>query len=954
MAYFPWKNGASIPVSDSVKTTRGIPDGVGLNGSIWPRSINNGESPPPIDESRWGEKTLCISMHSLVNNIGSNILHVTPFKMLRSNIARQPYDIMSSTAVDGLSTPRDGWNSNDPEVGDKFQADTTNACIINDKIFVSTNDSLIYKLYNLGSDTEPEFIILEIIDPAELYPTINRTSTLRGLDNSISKIWLCESINNYLFILFVNKLFILEYDIEASLSYTIRYDGFIPYINTKYAFSTSDNSSPLSPGRYIDGSREIPEYNDFIGWKDQAFVDGYDYDATRTSHRYNPIAYNNDLISPKWMGDPSSGFFIMYNTSSSIIEYGSTPWPLTWDICEFIPGGEYGGSYGRISTLNIESEPSLKESSPREGPSIQVISSGSDYDRLRTNYRLISIGWNSAGEPWPFMTTSARNGSIGFAGTVIPRVELKDWKISNNAVEQVINVKITGDSSVIEGQMANYTVSITDENDQPYIPINNVTVYIGYFLGENTEESDLSNPLPQMTIVGGSNTGSFVLNTNDQDDQLDLNRSVDVTVLDIQRDEFQLVYIDTNPVHTTIEDSEVKPIIEFLIDSQDTIEQITTLQVTIVANIAPTEQDILVPFLTTGTANESADYTKSHTDFAVLPIGANSITISVDIISDTYIEPHKEIIFTLGDPQYATLGSKVQHVITIFGEESVSLEEAAGPTTLIFSNYSSNLFWGRIGVGNNSPSAISSPVLAEYNSASLDTEVTGPGRLTFDWKNTSNAIVRLSVVEVENQENYAQIKTMYPNTPDWESSSHYLFTDTALIMAWDMNAESEIVGDGFLIDNIFWTPTAQLDLSSAVSETGYTFASSGDTMFTGQDTMFSPNEGSVSAAAIIPPPPLDSTTVMSTSVTLTSPNTTLSFEFALIDVYYYDQLLLYIDGYYREEYSVNYGYNENELHTVTYEAYDGPHVIEWRFKKKTSTNYKNATVVIDNVKFIGS
>jgi len=348
MAYYPWKNNSSIIIPDATKIEKGIPDSVKLNDTIWPITVNNGESPPPINEARWGEKTLCISMKSLVNNKGSNVLHLTPFKILRSNIAKQGYDNLSSTSIDGLSTPRDGFNSDDPEVGDKFQTDTTNATIIHDKIFVSTNDSIIYKLQNINTELEPEYIIREIIDPADLYPTKNRTAMTTGLDNARSKIWICQAVNEYLFVVFVNKLFILKYDMEATMDYSIRYQGYLPDMNTRYSMSTCDNMSPYSPGRYNEPSTELPEYTSYINWKDQAFVNHINSNEISEE---NQLEFNNNLISPMWMGEPSVGYFIIYNTSAFASGSNRTPWPLWWSLCSTEPtppsyGGEYGGEYG--------------------------------------------------------------------------------------------------------------------------------------------------------------------------------------------------------------------------------------------------------------------------------------------------------------------------------------------------------------------------------------------------------------------------------------------------------------------------------------------------------------------------------------------------------------------------------------------------------------------------------
>ncbi|RLA01599.1 MAG: hypothetical protein DRQ42_02805, partial [Gammaproteobacteria bacterium] len=215
---------------------------------------------------------------------------------------------------------------------------------------------------------------------------------------------------------------------------------------------------------------------------------------------------------------------------------------------------------------------------------------------LNSTYKIIAIGWNSNGEPWPFLTTSARAGSLAFSGTVIRETEIPDYKISTTNVDPAIKVLISGDSTVIEGQSATYTISLVDEDDNPFIAPNDIAVYLGYLVDHNAEMSDI-NPVDQITIGTGSSSGTLILSTNDGDQQLDLYRTVTVSVLDIDRTGLDLVYIENTQLETVILDSETKPVISFLIDSQNTIEQSTTLDITIVADISPTDYDVYIPLI---------------------------------------------------------------------------------------------------------------------------------------------------------------------------------------------------------------------------------------------------------------------------------------------------------------------------------------------------------------------
>jgi len=558
---------------------------------------------------------------------------------------------------------------------------------------------------------------------------------------------------------------------------------------------------------------------------------------------------------------------------------------------------------------------------------------------LNSTYKIIAIGWNSNGEPWPFLTTSARAGSLAFSGTVVRETEIPDYKISTTDINLAIKVLMSGDSTVVEGQSASYTISLVYEDDTPFIAPNDIAVYLGYFVDHNAEMSDI-NPIDQILIGAGSSSGVLTLTTNDSDQQLDLYRTITVSVLDIDRTGLDLVYIENTQVTSVLLDSEVKPVVSFLIDSQSTIEQSTILNITIVADISPTDYDVYIPLIISGTAAKGGDYTLSNDEAIVLPIGSNSITITATIIADSYIEPDETIIVTMDTPNYATLGNIVEHTITILGEPSVSLEEAVGPTDLVVFSEGLYKWWGEPGVGNNSPSAARAASLPRYQYSMLTTVTTGFGTLSWDWKTAESRSLTFRSTPVSG----SSMATTKGAQSDWSSYSEAIFNSGLVVNTWEYASSStyNIMGNAW-VDNIVWTPGQEISIGEAVDNLGITFSTSGhEGGFIGQDVVGSGyNQSSSSASAF----GLSNGKMATIIAIVDGPEQELEFRWGFRDNRYENAFDFLVDGIVVATIKDNQ-MSQNEWVSFSHLLLTGTHQLEWRY---TSSNDSITIPMLDNI-----
>jgi len=564
---------------------------------------------------------------------------------------------------------------------------------------------------------------------------------------------------------------------------------------------------------------------------------------------------------------------------------------------------------------------------------------------LNSTYKIIAIGWNRNGEPWPFMTTSARAGSIAFSGTVVSNTTIPDYKIASNNTNEPVFVSIEGDDQVTEGQTAIYTIYLKNRDGSPYNVTQNTNIYIGYFVGYNAEMSDI-NPVDQVMIGSGSNSTVLALTTNNVDEQLNLYRTIDVSVLDIDRTGIDLVDLISATKKTIIRDSEPKPTISFLTESQSTTEQNATLTITITPDVAPTEYDIRIPLIISGTAG-SHDYSISNDEEILLPIGSNSVSINVNIISDVYLEPDETIIVTMGIPEYGILGGITEHTITILGEPSVSLDEALGidgVEGISVSTRSPWRWWGQTGgVGNGSDTAARPAAMSRYERSYLDIIVDGFGELKFDWKTGEYVTIYYHINNVE--------QPRKNGNSDWTTSVSPIFSN-------DRSAHAELnyysssgnasTGNSW-VDNMTWRPGNILPLGTALNNLELTFTTEGSRGgFIGQDIL---GWSTPSGAAAIN---LSGGEQASLKTSVDGPESNIVFDWGFIDNVYGNFLKFLVDGVEEAATSDN-DLSDNTSETISIPLATGSHDLEWKYITRNSdSNESVVTPIIDNIRYTPS
>ncbi|RXI43520.1 hypothetical protein CRU99_07145 [Malaciobacter mytili] len=139
-------------------------------------------------------------------------------------------------------------------------------------------------------------------------------------------------------------------------------------------------------------------------------------------------------------------------------------------------------------------------------------------------------------------------------GESFEKLEADDTSVSTTISddEDVVSVKLSGDTSVTEGENAAYTVSLVDENGDAVIAKEDMEVKFTYTYttasGEDIEE------VKTVTIKAGESEASFEVGTVDnvykEDDE-----SFKITINSISNtDAFEKITIDSTPVETTISD----------------------------------------------------------------------------------------------------------------------------------------------------------------------------------------------------------------------------------------------------------------------------------------------------------------------------------------------------------------------------------------------------------------
>ncbi len=115
-----------------------------------------------------------------------------------------------------------------------------------------------------------------------------------------------------------------------------------------------------------------------------------------------------------------------------------------------------------------------------------------------------------------------------------------------------VNIKISGDTSVVEGENATYTVSLTDENGDPVIAKKDMEVTFTYTY-KGADGKDITET-KTVTIKAGESEASFEVETKD-DVYSENDESFSISINDVTNvDQFEKVTVDDTPVETVIKD----------------------------------------------------------------------------------------------------------------------------------------------------------------------------------------------------------------------------------------------------------------------------------------------------------------------------------------------------------------------------------------------------------------
>ncbi len=190
-------------------------------------------------------------------------------------------------------------------------------------------------------------------------------------------------------------------------------------------------------------------------------------------------------------------------------------------------------------------------------------------------------------------------------------------------------------------------------------------VVIPFTLGGTAQSGeDYTVASPPALIPAGQTTTTLVVTLVD-DPRFELSETLTLTLGSPSG-----ATLGTPTVHTiTIANDDPAPSVQFATGSSFTGEGAGTAAVSIVLS-APAGIDISVPFTHGGTATASEDYSAPVSP-VVIPKGSTSVQLSFPLVDDGFFESDETVVFTLGSPAPAILGTTTTHTLTIQDNEGV-------------------------------------------------------------------------------------------------------------------------------------------------------------------------------------------------------------------------------------------------------------------------------------------
>ncbi|WP_040727020.1 immunoglobulin-like domain-containing protein [Thiomicrorhabdus sp. Kp2] len=270
------------------------------------------------------------------------------------------------------------------------------------------------------------------------------------------------------------------------------------------------------------------------------------------------------------------------------------------------------------------------------------------------------------------------NPSQGGFENVVIDTDTVSTTISDNTTpgiepnDEVINVTLTGASTVAEGGQASYTISV----NEPTATAMNVEVIVGHI---QTDNGDLTPVTQTVTIPQGATSVNFTVDNN-QDNLAEGNELYSVALTGTTTGGgFETVNVNTTPVETNIIDDEGTP--SLIIDNVTVNEDAGTLDFTVTLS-NPTTEEVTFDYASSdGSAIAGSDYTAVNGSGSIAA-GSTTTTISVPITDDYIAENPETFLMTLSNPSTNAQIADGQGVGTITDEGTPGAEDTVTLTLI--------------------------------------------------------------------------------------------------------------------------------------------------------------------------------------------------------------------------------------------------------------------------------
>ncbi|MBU4025024.1 hypothetical protein KKF31_07680, partial [bacterium] len=238
--------------------------------------------------------------------------------------------------------------------------------------------------------------------------------------------------------------------------------------------------------------------------------------------------------------------------------------------------------------------------------------------------------------------------------------------------EEVTNVTLSGATTVAEGGVATYTITL----DAPTATPMQVEVQTGHI---TTENGDLIPTTVMVEIPANASTVDFTV-ANNQDLITEGNEDYNVVLTGLTNGGgFETINVNTTPVVTTIIDDEGKPSIT--INDVTVNEDAGTMEFTVTLS-NPTTEDVTFNYASADqSAVAGADYT-AVSGLGTITAGTTTTTIIVPITDDYIAEANEKFVINLTNPSANAVIADVQGVGTITDEPTPSNPEDTLTLTL--------------------------------------------------------------------------------------------------------------------------------------------------------------------------------------------------------------------------------------------------------------------------------